>query len=114
MNTSAITPMPAAVAWRLARRGVMYWLLMRVALLLLSRGAVGVATPSIPAMFMAAAVAGILAHTEYLFFRERIISANLGIRGWWFAVLPALVSLSIDALLWLIFPTARIVGDVFL
>ena len=104
---SSRSVIPAATTVQLLRRGVMYWLLLRLMLLMVMRGKIGIGTPAPGGMVAAAVVAGILAYSELVFFRERILAANLGVWHGWYAVIPAVVSLTIDALLWTFVPGLR-------
>ena len=113
MNTRP-SVIPAELALRLLRRGALYWLLVRLMILAVSRGKVGIATPTLPGMIFAAAIAGILAYTELSFFREKTLAANLGIWHGWYAVLPAAASVLVDALLWTMLPALRTTLEVIL
>ncbi|HEX6695014.1 MAG TPA: hypothetical protein VF035_09985 [Longimicrobiales bacterium] len=105
--SSALSLIPAATTARLLRRGVMFWLLLRLMLLFITRGKNGMGTPSPGGMIVAAIAAGIIAYSELTFFRERTLAANLGVWHGWYAVLPAAVSFMIDALLWAFVPGLR-------
>ena len=76
---SSRSVIPAATTVQLLRRGVMYWLLLRLMLLMVMRGKIGIGT----------------------------LAANLGVWHGWYAVIPAVVSLTIDALLWTFVPGLR-------
>jgi hypothetical protein len=104
---STLSTIPAAVTARLVRRGVLFWLLLRLMLLFITRGRNGIGTPSPGGMIVAAIAAGVIAYSELSFFRERTLAANLGVWHGWYAILPAVVSFTIDALLWTFVPGLR-------
>jgi hypothetical protein len=87
-------------------RGVLYWLLIRVALLLIAGailrppaggGATAIAFAFTYAMIMALG-AGILAYSEIILRRETIFIANLGSWPGWLTLIPALVAGSIEVI----------------
>ena len=112
MNTISMTVMPAGTAVRMVRRGAVYWLLLRLVMLMITQGKLGRLTPPAGGMIAAAIVAGILAYSEFGFFRERTLAANLGIWYGWYALMPAAVSLAIDILLWTFIPALRMMTPV--
>ena len=97
-TAAALSVMPAAITRRLIRRGALYWLLVRL-MVLMTGGKIALGIPSVAGMIAVAVVAGFLAYSELGFFRERTLAANLGVWHGWYGLLPAVASLTIDTVL---------------